>query len=211
MNKKKIIFSGLLVGILIIVGLIYFAGMKKEKEQNTESVMAEKELELVAEEENKTEDAELTERLEKIRQTGKATLVVENVLEQKQDLVKVRVWLVNNPGIVGMTAVLSYDQNILSLKSAKSTSKFQDVLPFNYSEDRSDGCIFLWTGKTLSKEQIFDGVLLTMEFKIKDGEKNIKTPIRLIPEVNGTYDNDLKEVELETDNGYVTIIRELAQ
>ena len=66
--------------------------------------------------------------------------------------------------------------------------------------------MFLWTGETLRENQIFDGVLMTMEFEIKNNEKNIKTPIRLIPENNGTYDNDLNEVEVLTDNGYVTII-----
>lgn len=206
MNKKRIIFLGLIVIILLVTSLFCLTGTKKEKtkDQSVESITTEKEIE--SDTDSSTEDSEVTERLDKIRQTGKTTLVVENVQVQEKDSIKVRVWIVNNPGIVGMTSLLSYDQNVLSLKSAKCDPKFQDILTFNYSKDSADGCVFLWTGETLREDQIFDGVLMTMKFEIKNNEKNIKTPIRLIPEINGTYDNDLNEVEVMTDNGYVTII-----
>lgn len=206
MNKKRIIFLGLIVIILLVTSLFCLTGTKKEKtkDQSVESITTEKEIE--SDTDSSTEDSEVTERLDKIRQTGKTTLVVENVQVQKKDSIKVRVWIVNNPGIVGMTSLLSYDQNVLSLKSAKCDPKFQDILTFNYSKDYADGCVFLWTGETLREDQIFDGVLMTMEFEIKNNEKNIKTPIRLIPENNGTYDKDLNEVKVMTDNGYVTII-----
>lgn len=205
-NKKRIIFLGLIVIILLVTSLFCLTGTKKEKtkDQSAESITTEKEIE--SDTDSSTEDSEVTERLDKIRQTGKTTLVIENVQVQEKDSIKVRVWIVNNPGIVGMTSLLSYDQNVLSLKSAKCDPKFQDILTFNYSKDSADGCVFLWTGETLREDQIFDGVLMTMEFEIKNNEKNIKTPIRLIPENNGTYDNDLNEVEVMTDNGYVTII-----
>ena len=205
-NKKRIIFLGLIVIILLVTSLFCLTGTKKEKtkDQSVESITTEKEIE--SDTDSSTEDSEVTERLDKIRQTGKTTLVVENVQVQKKDSIKVRVWIVNNPGIVGMTSLLSYDQNVLSLKSAKCDPKFQDILTFNYSKDYADGCVFLWTGETLREDQIFDGVLMTMEFEIKNNEKNIKTPIRLIPENNGTYDKDLNEVKVMTDNGYVTII-----
>lgn len=205
-NKKRIIFLGLIVIILLVTSLFCLTGTKKEKtkDQSVESITTEKEIE--SDTDSSTEDSEVTERLDKIRQTGKTTLVVENVQVQEKDSIKVRVWIVNNPGIVGMTSLLSYDQNVLSLKSAKCDPKFQDILTFNYSKDSADGCVFLWTGETLREDQIFDGVLMTMEFEIKNNEKNIKTPIRLIPENNGTYDKDLNEVKVMTDNGYVTII-----
>lgn len=202
-KRKKFFILGLTIIILMIIGRFCWLSQKEKQinEQKTEAKVK-------AEPESEIETVELSERLEKIRKTGKATLVIENVLVQKKDSVKIRVWIVNNPGIAGMSTILSYDQNVLTLDSAKNGTEFQDVLSFNCSKDRSDGCVFLWTEKTLRKRQIFDGVLLTMEFKIKDGEKSIKTPIRLIPEMNGTYDKDLKEVGLETDNGYVTVIRE---
>lgn len=212
MNRKKSLLLGLVLIVLLAVWLFCFKGQKEKKinDQTTTETAIETESEAMSETGTKAEaeNIELTERLEKIKQTEAATLVVENVLAQGKESVEVRVFAVNNPGIVGMTMILSYDEDVLSLKSAKNGSEFRKVLSLSRSKDMNNGCVFLWTGKTLTEEQIFDGVLMTMEFEIKDGEKNIKTPIRLLPEVGGTYDNDLNEVELVIDNGYVTVIRE---
>lgn len=111
----------------------------------------------------------------------------------------------NNPGILGMTLTLNFDENALSLKEAENGNVFRDVLDFTPSKTLLNGARFVWDGIDITSDKIKDGEILIMDFHILENAKPGKYPITLTYTTGDIVDNNLSTVDLTMKTGYITI------
>ena len=156
-------------------------------------------------EQEKEEVDENANRIEQAVQNGFPVIVVSNEKAKPGDKIVVTATLVNNPGILGTSVTLSYDDSVMSLVSAKSGEAFSDVLTMSHSKKLESGCVFLWDGENLADDEILDGTILTLEFQISKSAPAGKTPVMLINAEDSTVDRDLQSVKLVSENGFITI------
>lgn len=145
-------------------------------------------------------------RIERAKEKGDPTLIISNVEAKKGDTAVVTVSLVNNPGIIGLSMTLSYDENAVDLEKIKNGDAFDGVLDMNVSEDLSSGCSFMWDATDVSVEDIQDGVVLALQFRLCKDAPTGKTPVIMICDLEGAFDRDISVVDLTVENGYVTVI-----
>lgn len=145
------------------------------------------------------------ERIQKAKQNEFPVVIVSNAEARPNENVIITISLVNNPGLLGMSGTLSYDEEVLSLKGVENGDAFKDVLELNSSKNLGSGCRFLWSGEEILSNQISDGIVLKLDFLVKKNTNEMKTAISFIPDQEGAYDKDLLSIELLTENGYITI------
>ena len=147
------------------------------------------------------------ERIKQADQEGIPAVIVSNANARPGDKITVTATIVNNPGILGMSMTLSYDENVMRLIEVENGDAVKDVLNLSSSNELKSGCIFLWDGENITSEQIIDGEILTMEFEINESAPIGKSPVLLISDKDGIVDNDLEPKDLTIDNGFVTIVQ----
>lgn len=133
------------------------------------------------------------------------TLIVSDVNAKKGDQVDVAVMVVSNPGILGMTATLSFDESAMSLVSVEEGDAFEGVLEMTSSATLENGCVFLWDGLDIEPEQISDGEILHLKFQIADSAPVGKYPVALILDDGGTYDRELSTIDVTAECGYISV------
>lgn len=120
-------------------------------------------------------------------------------------LVEVNINIENNPGIIGALLSIEYDDG-LTLVNATTGSAFTALSMTNPGEFKSP-CNFSWDTPDISKEDIKDGVFLTLTFAISETvtpgtELNIKASA----ENDAFIDSSLTPVKLNiTNNGIIAI------
>ncbi len=195
-NVKKKNVQMIAVGVVIIV-LIAVVCFLKPWKKTTPKQEATETKEQISEKN--------TERLKQASENGTPEIVISSAKAKPGEKVKINVSIVNNPGVLGMSFVLSYDETALKLVKAENGEAVKDVLDMSQSKELTDGCIFLWDGEQITSDETKDGEILNLEFEVLNSAPEGKTPIRLIGEEDGVVDNDLKTVELAIDDGYVSI------
>ena len=120
------------------------------------------------------------------------------------DTVDIAVSIANNPGILGATLKITYG-NGLTLTSAASGEAFS-ALTFTNPGVFASPCNFVWDGQELNAEDIKDGVILNLQFKIPDDAKAGDVyPITVSYSEGDIVDADLNPVEIEIANGSVNV------
>ena len=129
------------------------------------------------------------------------TFAVENVTASKGTTVEVDVTVSNNPGIVSFKLVVSYDEDVLELVSAKDAA----FTGMNYSETTSNPFAINWVD-TLNPNNTTNGTVSTLTFRVKDTAKLGKTDIKLSYDyLDDFYDYDFNNVEFDVVDGSVTV------
>ena len=141
--------------------------------------------------------------VKKAKKTKVPTLIVMDEKIDKKGTCVAKVCLINNPGILGLNFSLSYDDKKIELEKVQQGEAFEHVLSMTQSKTLKNGCKFMWTGEEVKKDQIKDGPILYMKFKVEKGVKNTKTPIVLVMNKKGIYDNNLNTIKLKIQNGYI--------
>ncbi len=133
------------------------------------------------------------------------TVSVQSVTDIAGATVDVNVVIENNPGILGATLTFSYD-NGLTLLSATSGDAFSPLAmtkPGKYSSP----CNFVWDGQELTADQIKDGVILTLQFKIdENAAANDQYAVNLSYSSGDIFDANIDPIELEVNSGTVSVI-----
>ena len=91
-------------------------------------------------------------------------VTVETASASAGDSVNVGITVEDNPGVLGMTLSITFDEG-LTLADAKSGSAFTGLSmtkPGHYSSP----CRFVWDGQELDPDEIKDGVILTLTFRV---------------------------------------------
>jgi hypothetical protein len=133
------------------------------------------------------------------------TLVVSEVNAKKGEQVDLAVTVVSNPGILGMTATLSFDESVMSLVSAEEGEAFEGVLEMTSSATLENGCVFLWDGLDIEPDQISDGEILHLKFQKAESAPVGKYTIALILDDVGTYDRELSTIDITAECGYISV------
>lgn len=133
-------------------------------------------------------------------------IVVDNVYAKPGDEVQVSVTLNNNPGVLGMALTVYYDETNLTLQSIENGEAFQDVLDLTPSKTLNSGIRFLWDGIDIAENDIKDGTILTMNFKVNGNAQEGIYPITLKYSDGDIVDKNLASVSPQIENGYITII-----
>ncbi len=119
--------------------------------------------------------------------------------------VQVLVSVENNPGILGMILSIGYDENVLQLESVENGEAVSDVLTLTPSKTLSSGAKFVWDGLELAPEDIRDGTVLVMNFKISDTANTGKYSINFGYAEGDIIDNTLSSISPQLEQGYITV------
>ena len=131
-------------------------------------------------------------------------VIIPNVRETAGSTVNVDVKIENNPGILGATLTFDFGEELklVGATNGEAFSALQMTLPGKMQSP----CNFVWDGQELSNEDIKDGVILTLQFKIPDDAvAGTKYPISASYMPKDILDNGLNPVSLEIVDGYIEV------
>lgn len=151
---------------------------------------------------NVTADLTVTAQYEEIPSTD-LTISVENKNGSAGETVKVAVFLKNNPGIVGMTLRLTYDESAMMLTAVDKGSALGEMT-FTKPKDLSSGCKLPWDAEFVTPGDESDGEILILVFKISETAAAGSYSVSLST-VGDIIDNDLMPVTAVLRNGKITI------
>ncbi len=131
---------------------------------------------------------------------------IDNVTAKPGDSIEVAVNIKNNPGILGMILSVYFNEESLSLEGIRNGTALS-VLDFISSKTTESGVRLIWDGVEIGPDDIKDGTIFLMDFKIKDGAGEGKYPITLKYTDGDILDNNLKTITPSVEDGYVTILK----
>ena len=136
-------------------------------------------------------------------ETPECTISGETVSGVPGSEVTMAVTIQNNPGISGAELIVSFDEE-LTLINAETGDAFA-ALTYTPPSYYRNPTYFFWDSQEITDEDIKDGVVLTLTFRIAEGAEG-DLPVTISYESGNIFDKDLNELELTTVNGYVTAI-----
>lgn len=132
------------------------------------------------------------------------TVTVESVQAKPGETVDVKVSIANNLGFLGAALMVSYDEG-LELVNSKAGDGFA-ALAMTKPGQYASPCKFVWDAVDIEPEDIVDGEIMTLTFKVSDtvqGGTNLN--------VNVSYDagdfinTALEPVEIQVVNGIISV------
>ena len=139
------------------------------------------------------------------REDNTPVVVVDKITASAGDEVQVAVKIKNNPGVLGMTLSLYYDESKCTLESVTNGSAVEGVLNLTPSKTLGSGVRFVWDGIEITPEDVKNGDILVLTFKIDNNAIEGKIPLTLKCFDGDVIDNDLNNIPLIVENGYINI------
>ncbi len=134
------------------------------------------------------------------------TIAVESVSAKAGEGVSVNIELHNNPGILGMTLKLEFDEEVITLTEVeKGTALSETTFTAPKGEALKNGCRFLWDAEYVSPEDVTNGNILKLTFEIADTAETGDYNVTLSYNNGAVIDNDMLPVNLEIINGKISI------
>ncbi len=131
------------------------------------------------------------------------TFNVDNVYGTPGSIVDVEISIENNPGILGASFSVAWDNGLTLLRS-ESGAAFAD-LTYQQPSSNASGCNFVWYGSSISR--ITDGCILKLSFEISKTAKNADTfNIEIDCDKRDIIDQNKNNVEVNIKNGSVRIV-----
>lgn len=119
--------------------------------------------------------------------------------------VNVDISVSGNPGILGATLTVSFDEN-LTLVDAAAGEAF-GVLDMTKPGQYVSGCNFVFDGQEISAEEVRDGVVLTLTFQVAEGaEVNQPLAVNLSAAAEDIFDGNFNDVPFVIGSGSVLVI-----
>lgn len=154
---------------------------------------------------DKADSGESTEKPDVPAQSGFG-LSVESVKASAGDkLVTVRISVKDNPGILGMRFSVSYDESVLTLTGALNGDAVSRILTLTKAKTLCSGCNFVWDGIEIDIEDVKDGTVLELQFRVSDSAAAGNYPITIRYNSGDIVDNDLQKLSPYIQNGYISI------
>ena len=130
---------------------------------------------------------------------------VDNVNAKPGEEVQIVTRVDNNPGILGMSLFAYFDDVNLELTGVENGNAFEDVLEMTTSKVLDNGAKILWDGMDITEENIRDGEIMVMKFKISDSAPPGKYPIILKCFDDDIVDKELKNISAQIKSGCIMI------
>lgn len=154
---------------------------------------------------DKADSGESTEKPDVPAQSGFG-LSVESVKASAGDkLVTVRISVKDNPGILGMRFSVSYDESVLTLTGVLNGDAVSRILTLTKAKTLCSGCNFVWDGIEIDTEDVKDGTVLELQFRVSDSAAAGNYPITIRYNSGDIVDNDLQKLSPYIQNGYISI------
>lgn len=155
---------------------------------------------------NVTEDMIVTATYEK--DLTSAIIVGDVVTSPGAKIVQVPVYINSNPGILGMTLAIDYNDKIMTLTNASNGDAFKDVLVMTKANILKNSCKFTWDGESLTKDNVKDGVMLLLTFDISEEAAEEQYNIGFYYNSGDIVNSDLMPIDLELRSGTITIAKD---
>ncbi len=132
------------------------------------------------------------------------TITVQHVNGTPGSIVDVNLIIENNPGVLGATLTFEFDNELQLLggTNGEAFSMLQMTEPGAFTSP----CNFVWDGQEISDQDVKDGVILTLKFKIPDDATagtNYKITTSYRP--GNIIDNYLSPIEIQIVNGSIEV------
>ena len=134
----------------------------------------------------------------------KTSIFVDDITVKAEDVFTLDVLVENNPGILGMSLIVEYDEDILTLVEAENGTAMSK-LSFTKPGIFKSGAMFLWDGVELSEDDVRDGAILTLTFEAMDIAVDTTCTVEVSSPNNDIFDDDLTEVKPIFKKGRVTV------
>lgn len=132
------------------------------------------------------------------------TLSVQSQTAKPGATVDVTVDVKDNPGILGATVSLKYDEG-LTLTDATAGDAFSSLVLTKPGKMQSP-CKFVWDGQEITADDIKDGTILKLSFKVSDTAKSGESyKISVSCDAGDMVDADLNAVDVKTEDGEIGI------
>lgn len=132
------------------------------------------------------------------------TLSVQSQTAKPGATVDVTVDVKDNPGILGATVSLKYDEG-LTLTDATAGDAFSSLVLTKPGKMQSP-CKFVWDGQEITADDIKDGTILKLSFKVSDTAKSGESyKISVSCGAGDMVDADLNAVDVKTEDGEIGI------
>jgi len=135
--------------------------------------------------------------------SASANLNVADVYATPGSTVTVAVEIGNNPGILGATLTVSWDEGLTLIEgvSGEAFSELTYQAPSRYV----NGCNFVWYGSAV--KQVKDGNVLLLTFQVEEAAEEAKVyGITVTYDSRDILDRNYNTVELNINNGSVRIV-----
>lgn len=146
-----------------------------------------------------------SEKKENTENTGKPAISVNTVTAKPGDTVQVIAKVDNNPGILGMTLSVYFDDVNLTCLSVENGAAFEGVLDFTPAKELGNGANVLWDGIDLKDDDIHSGEILVMNFKVSESAPAGNYPISLKYFDDDIVDRNLNSISPQVTNGYIVV------
>lgn len=132
------------------------------------------------------------------------TLSVTSATAAPGETVTVDVMVENNPGILGATLQISYDEG-LTLVDAKAGEAFSHLTMTKPGAFASP-CQFVWDGQECNPEDVRNGVVLTLTFLVAEGiADDTSLSVDISVPNDDLVDNNLNMIVATTNNGTIKV------
>lgn len=132
-------------------------------------------------------------------------ITAEKVVAQAGETVTMNLTVQNNPGILGMTLQLNFDESKVTLVNV-AKGEALSYLTFTAPKAMISGCKLVWDGEEVLQDKVTDGVIATLTFQIaEDAPKNEEIEI-LVSSYGDIIDNDAEALNISIVNGTVRVI-----
>lgn len=127
---------------------------------------------------------------------------VSDAVAAAGEQITVTIDFAHNPGLLGTMLTLTYDEDILTLNSAKNGTALSGLSYMKPSRLKS-GCNFVWFGSNSSPAQ--DGTVLTLTFTVAEDAPAGSYSIAVECSESDTFDSENNPLRPEVKNGTVTV------
>ena len=132
------------------------------------------------------------------------TLSVQSQTAKPGATVDVTVDVKDNPGILGATVSLKYDEG-LTLTDAAAGDAFSSLVLTKPGKIQSP-CKFVWDAQEITADDIKDGTILKLSFKVSDTAKSGESyKVSVSCEDGDMVDANLNAVDVKTEDGEIGI------
>lgn len=132
------------------------------------------------------------------------TLSVQSQTAKPGATVDVTVDVKDNPGILGAAVSLKYDEG-LTLTDATAGDAFSSLVLTKPGKIQSP-CKFVWDGQEITADDIKDGTILKLSFKVSGTAKSGESyKISVSCDAGDMVDADLNAVDVKTEDGEIGI------
>ena len=150
------------------------------------------------------EQAEATQ--DKLPKNNQPVLYVDDVTAKAGNKdVKLAVKVLRNPGILGMSFAVHFDESVLTLTKAENGSALSDVLDLTAGKKLEDGCKFAWDGVEISSDQIKDGDVLVLTFDVSGSAKAGTHEVSIACDEGDIVNGKLVPVDIQLVAGGITV------